>query len=174
MKYSLGDQQPVLEGSEHYIAPGARLIGRVRLKSHSSVWFNVVIRGDNDWIEIGERSNIQDGSVLHTDPGFVLTIGDDVTVGHKVMLHGCTIGANTLVGIGSTVLNGAVIGENCIVGAHALITENKEFPPGSLIVGAPARIARQLDSAEIEQLKQGAAHYVANAAHFREHLKETG
>ena len=174
MKYSLGDQEPVLEGSDHYVAPGAQLIGRVRLKSHSSVWFNVVIRGDNDWIEIGERSNIQDGSVLHTDPGFALTIGSDVTVGHKVMLHGCTIGANTLVGIGSTILNGAVIGENCIVGAHALITENKEFPPGSLIVGAPARIVRQLDPEEIAQLDQGAEHYVANAARYREHLLELG
>lgn len=170
MKYRLGDHEPVLEGSDHYIAPGAQLIGRVRLKSHSSIWFNVVIRGDNDWIEIGERSNIQDGSVLHTDPGLPLVVGNDVTVGHKVMLHGCSIGANTLVGIGSTILNGAVIGENCIVGAHALITENKEFPPGSLIVGAPARIARQLSPEEIEQLRLGADHYVANAARFREQL----
>jgi carbonic anhydrase/acetyltransferase-like protein (isoleucine patch superfamily) len=174
MKYALGDQEPVLEGSDHFIAPGAQLIGRVRLRSHSSVWFNVVIRGDNDWIEIGERSNIQDGCVLHTDPGLPLTVGSDVTVGHKVMLHGCTIGANTLVGIGSTILNGAVIGANCIVGAHALVTENKEFPPGSLIIGAPAQIRRQLDSEEIAQLSQGAEHYVANAAWFREHLLEIG
>jgi len=174
MKYALGDQEPVLEGSDHFIAPGAQLIGRVRLRSHSSVWFNVVIRGDNDWIEIGERSNIQDGCVLHTDPGLPLTVGSDVTVGHKVMLHGCTIGANTLVGIGSTILNGAVIGENCIVGAHALVTENKEIPPGSLIVGAPAKIMRQLDPEEIAQLSQGADHYVANAARFREQLLELG
>lgn len=174
MRYSLGDQEPVFEGSDHYVAPGAQLIGRVRLKSHSSIWFNVVIRGDNDWIEIGERSNIQDGSVLHTDPGLPLTVGSDVTVGHKVMLHGCTIGANTLVGIGSTILNGAVIGENCVVGAHALITENKEFPAGSLIVGAPARIVRQLEPEEIAQIGQGAEHYVANAARYRKQLQEIG
>lgn len=170
MKYALGDRVPVLEGSDHYIADGARIIGRVRLKSHSSVWFNVVIRGDNEWIEIGARSNIQDGSVLHTDPGVPLTVGANVTVGHKVMLHGCTIGDNSLIGIGSTILNGASVGENCIVGAHALITENKSFPPGSLIIGAPAKVARLLSTEEIESIGASAEHYVQNAARFRDQL----
>ena len=142
----------------------------MRLKSHSSVWFNVVIRGDNEWIEIGERSNIQDGSVLHTDPGLPLTVGANVTVGHKVMLHGCTIGDNSLIGIGSTILNGASVGENCIVGAHALITENKSFPPGSLIIGAPAKVARPLSDEEIASIGASAEHYVQNAARFRDQL----
>ena len=170
MKYALGDRVPVLEGSDHYIADDARVIGSVRLKSHSSVWFNVVIRGDNEWIEIGERSNIQDGSVLHTDPGLPLTVGANVTVGHKVMLHGCTIGDNSLIGIGSTILNGASVGENCIVGAHALITENKSFPPGSLIIGAPAKVARPLSDEEIASIGASAEHYVQNAARFRDQL----
>ena len=171
MKYTLGDRTPVLEGDQHFIADGARVIGKVRLKTHSSVWFNAVLRGDNEWIEVGERSNIQDGSVLHTDPGFPLTIGTNVTVGHKVMLHGCTIGNNSLIGIGSTILYGAVIAENCMVGAHALITENKSFPPGSLIIGAPARVARQLSAEEIASIGEAAEHYVDNAARFCETLK---
>lgn len=172
MKYALGNRVPVLEGSDHYIADGARIIGSVRLKSHSSVWFNVVIRGDNEWIEIGTRSNIQDGSVLHTDPGLPLTVGANVTVGHKVMLHGCTIGDNSLIGIGSTILNGASVGENCIVGAHALITENKSFPPGSLIIGAPAKVARVLSAEEIASIGVSAEHYVQNAARFRDQLSD--
>ena len=171
MKYALADRIPDLQGEDHYIAAGAQVIGRVRLRSHSSVWFNAVIRGDNEWIDVGPRSNVQDGSVLHTDPGFPLTIGAGVTVGHKVMLHGCTIGDNSLIGIGSTILNGAVIGENCMVGAHALITENKTFPAGSLIIGAPARVARALTDAEIASLKEAADHYVENAARFRDELK---
>lgn len=168
---ALGDRQPVLEGKDHYIADNASIIGSVRLKDASSVWFNCVLRGDNDWIEIGERSNIQDGSVLHTDPGLTLTVGNNVTVGHKVMLHGCTIGDNTLVGIGSTILNGARVGSNCIVGAHALITENKAFPEGSLILGAPARVARQLSQEEIAAIGNSADVYVANAARFSRDLR---
>ncbi len=171
MNYTLGDRSPVLDGEQHFIADGARIIGQVRLKTHSSVWFNAVLRGDNEWIEVGERSNVQDGSVLHTDPGFPLTIGKNVTIGHKVMLHGCTIGDNSLIGIGSTVLNGAVIAENCMVGAHALVTENKAFPPGSLIIGAPARVARALSEEEIASLSEAAEHYVDNAARYRETLK---
>lgn len=171
MKYSLGDRTPVLEGEQHFIADGARVIGRVRLKTQSSVWFSAVLRGDNEWIEVGERSNVQDGSILHTDPGFPLTIGNDVTVGHKAMLHGCSIGDNSLIGIGSTVLNGAVIAENCIVGAHALITENKTFPPGSLIIGAPARVVRQLSEEEIASIGEAAEHYVDNSTRFRESLE---
>lgn len=170
MRYSLADRTPDLQGDDHYIAAGAQLIGQVRLKTQSSVWFNVVIRGDNEWIEVGPRSNVQDGSVLHADPGFPLTIGAGVTIGHKVMLHGCSIGDNALIGIGSTILNGAVIGENCIVGAHALITENKTFPPGSLIIGAPARVARELNDAEIASIKEASDHYVDNASRFRNTL----
>ena len=170
MKYSLEDRAPVLEGEAHYIADSAQLIGNIVLRSHSSVWFNAVIRGDNECIDIGARSNVQDGSVLHTDPGFPLTVGKGVTVGHKVMLHGCTIGHNTLIGIGSTILNGAIVAENCIVGANALITENKTFPPGSLIIGAPARVARQLTDEEIASISEAADHYVANAARYRDSL----
>jgi carbonic anhydrase/acetyltransferase-like protein (isoleucine patch superfamily) len=169
--YALGDRAPILDGEQHFIADGARVIGHVRLRTHSSVWFNAVLRGDNECIDVGERSNIQDGSVLHTDPGFPLTIGKQVTVGHKVMLHGCTIGDNSLIGIGSTILNGAVIAENCIVGAHALITENKTFPPGSLIIGAPARVARELSAEEIASIRVAAEHYVENAGRYRATLQ---
>lgn len=171
MKYSLGDRTPILEGDNHFIADGARVIGQVRLKSKSSVWFNCVLRGDTEWIAVGEGSNVQDGSVLHADPGYPLTIGNKVTIGHKVMLHGCTIGDNSLIGIGSTILNGAVIAENCIVGANALITENKTFPAGSLIIGAPARVARELSDEEIASISEAADHYIDNAAHFSEELK---
>ena len=171
MQYTLGERTPLLEGEQHFMADGCRVIGQVRLKTHSSVWFNTVLRGDNEWIEVGERSNVQDGSVLHTDPGFPLTIGENVTIGHKVMLHGCTIGNNSLIGIGSSILNGAVIAENCMVGAHALITENKTFPPGSLIIGAPARVARALSEDEIVSLSEAAEHYVDDAARYQETLK---
>lgn len=171
MIYTLGDRTPVLEGEHHFIAAGARIIGNVRLKSEVSIWFNCVLRGDNDWIEVGERSNVQDGSVLHTDPGYPLTIGRGVTIGHKVMLHGCTIDANSLVGIGSTVLNGAVIGSNCIVGANSLITENKIFPDGSLILGSPARAMRELSDEEIASIALSADHYVANAKRYQEDLQ---
>lgn len=171
MKYALGDRTPVLEGDQHFIADSAQVIGHVRLKRQSSIWFHAVLRGDNEWIEVGERSNVQDGSVLHTDPGYPLTIGENVTIGHKVMLHGCSIGNNSLIGIGSTILNGAVIAENCMVGAHALITENKSFPPGSLIIGAPARVARELSEEEIASLSLAAEHYVDNAARYRETLQ---
>ncbi len=167
---ALGDRRPVLEGDNHFIADNAVVIGSVRLKDSSSIWFNCVLRGDNDWIEIGERSNIQDGCVLHTDPGLTLCIGDNVTVGHKAMLHGCTIGNNSLIGIGSTILNRARIGSNCIVGAHALVTENKKFPDGSLILGAPARVARTLTDEEISGISEAADIYVANAKRFRNEL----
>ena len=168
--HALGDRRPVLEGEHHFIADNATVIGSVRLKDSSSVWFNCVLRGDNDWIEIGERSNIQDGCVLHTDPGLKLSIGNNVTVGHKAMLHGCSIGDNSLIGIGSTVLNRARIGSNCIVGAHALVTENKEFPDGSLILGVPARVARKLTDKEIAGIREAADIYVANARRFRTEL----
>lgn len=169
--YSLEDRAPILEGNKHFVADNTTIIGNVRLLSEASVWFNCVLRGDNDRIEIGERSNIQDGCVLHTDPGYPLIIGRGVTVGHKVMLHGCSIGDNSLIGIGSTVLNGATIGKNCLVGANALITEGKTFPDGSLILGVPAKIVRNLSDEEIASNMESAHHYVENAARYRSHLQ---
>jgi carbonic anhydrase/acetyltransferase-like protein (isoleucine patch superfamily) len=171
MIYSLGDRTPVLEGKGHFIAGNASVIGDVRLLDRASVWFNCVLRGDNELIEIGAGSNVQDGAVLHTDLGYPLTVGRDVTVGHKVMLHGCTIGNNSLIGIGSTILNGATIGENCLVGAHALVTEGKSFPDGSLILGSPAKVVRPLTAEEIAGISEAAQHYVANAARFESELR---
>jgi len=169
--YTLGDCAPEFEGAGHFVADSASIIGSVRLKDKASIWFNCVLRGDNDWLVVGERSNIQDGSVLHTDPGIQLVIGDGVTVGHKVMLHGCEIGNNSLIGIGSTVLNGAKIGKNSLVGAHALITENKVFPDGSLILGAPASVVRELTDEEIALIRRSADVYVDNAERFNRSLK---
>ena len=166
MIYTLGDRAPEFEGAGHFIADNASVIGSVRLKNKASIWFNCVLRGDNDWLVVGERSNIQDGSVLHTDPGIKLIVGDGVTVGHKVMLHGCEIGNDSLIGIGSTVLNGAKIGKNCLVGAHALVTENKVFPDGSLILGAPASVVRELTDDERALIRRSADVYVDNAERF--------
>ena len=174
MIYSLGDRAPVFEGNGHFVADNATLIGSVRLGDSASIWFNCVLRGDNDWLIVGERSNIQDGSVLHTDPGLELVVGNGVTVGHKAMLHGCKIGDNSLIGIGSTVLNGAKIGSNCIVGAHTLVTENKVFPDGSLILGAPARVAREIDAQEIALISRSADIYVRNAARYSSDLLARG
>ena len=171
MIYALGDRKPEFEGSGHFVADNATVIGSVRLGDSASVWFNCVLRGDNDWLVVGERSNIQDGSVLHTDDGIELVVGKNVTVGHKVMLHGCTIGDNSLIGIGSTVLNKAQIGNNCIVGANSLVTEGKTFPDGSLILGSPAKVARSLSDEEIAFIKWSAEIYVRNAARFNEQLK---
>jgi carbonic anhydrase/acetyltransferase-like protein (isoleucine patch superfamily) len=170
--YQIGDKQPQLppEG-EYWIAPTATVLGDVILLKDASVWFGVVIRGDNDPITIGERSNVQDNSVLHTDEGVPLTIGADVTVGHKAMLHGCTVGDNSLIGIGATVLNRAVIGKNCIIGAHALIPEGKVIPDNSLVVGAPGRVIRELGEAEAIFLKASAAHYVLNWRRYAAELK---
>jgi len=137
--YSLDGVAPKL-ADDAYVAPGAQLMGNVEMEAGSSVWFGAVLRGDNDLIKIGARSNIQDNSVLHTDPGMPLTIGEGVTVGHQVMLHGCSIGDNTLIGIGSTILNGTKIGKNCIIGAHTLIAEGKDIPDGSLVIGSPGRV----------------------------------
>ena len=174
MIYTLGDRAPVFEGAGHFVADNATIIGSVRLGDQASVWFNVVLRGDNDWLVVGPRSNIQDGSILHTDPGLELVVGAGVTVGHKAMLHGCAIGDNSLIGIGSTVLNSARIGRDCIVGAHALVTEGKEFPDGSLILGAPAKVARQLEDEEIAQISASADHYVDNAARYDSDLVPGG
>ena len=170
MIYQLGDRQTRLEGDGHFIAPSASVIGDVTLKQGASIWFNAVLRGDNDLIEIGVNSNIQDGAVLHTDPGIELIVGDNVTVGHQVMLHGCTIGNNSLIGIGSTLLNRSSIGNNCIVGAHSLITEGKKFPDGVLILGSPAKVIRELEAAELEFLKYAADVYVQNSQRFLDEL----
>ena len=161
--YRRGGVEPELPpAGEHWIAPGAVVLGRVRLERNASVWFGAVLRGDNDPIVVGENSNIQDGSVLHTDSGSPLTIGRNVTVGHQAMLHGCTVGDNTLIGIKATVLNGARIGRNCLIGAHALIPEGKEIPDGSLVMGAPGKVVRELDARAVQMLEASALHYVEN------------
>jgi carbonic anhydrase/acetyltransferase-like protein (isoleucine patch superfamily) len=169
--YALGDRSPELIGDGHFVAASATIIGHVRLQPKASVWFNCVLRGDNEPIEVGAGSNVQDGCVLHTDPGFPLTIGAGVTVGHKVMLHGCTIGDNSLIGIGSTILNGADIGSNCLVGAHSLVTEGKTFPDGSLILGSPAKVVRKLTDEEIAGMRESASRYVTNAARYNSSLR---
>ncbi len=161
MFYDLEDKKPKNSG-ENWVAPNATIIGDVTLEKNSSVWFNAVIRGDNENIHVGEGSNVQDGSVLHTDPGCPLRIGKDVTIGHIVMLHGCTIGDNSLIGIGAVILNNVKIGKNCIVGAKALITENKEIPDNSLVVGAPGRVVRKLTDEEIGKVTENAKHYQDN------------
>jgi len=170
MIFALGDTAPVVDGEGQYIAGNATLVGDIRLAAEASVWFNAVLRGDNDTITIGARSNVQDAAVLHTDPGLPLVVGAGVTIGHQAMLHGCTIGDNTLIGIGSTILNRAAIGRDSVVGAHALVTEDKDFPDGVLIIGAPAKIARELEPAEIEMIRRSADVYVDNAARYRREL----
>ena len=173
MIYALGEKRPEMLGDGQWIAPDASVIGSVRLHANASVWFGCVLRGDNDWIEIGENSNVQDGSVLHTDPGLPLRVGSNVTIGHQAMLHGCTIGDGSLIGIGATVLNKACIGENTLVGAHSLVTEGKTFPGGVMLMGAPAKVVRELREDEIRMLAASAAHYVDNAARYREQLGRT-
>lgn len=170
MIYQLGDRRVVAEG-DYFVAESADVMGSVLLKNNASIWFNAVVRGDNDQITVGENSNVQDGSVLHTDPGIPLTIGADVTIGHMVMLHGCTIGDGSLIGIGSTVLNGAKIGKGCLVGAHSLITENKEFPDYSMILGSPAKVVKTFTAEEAANISLGAKGYVANGQRFNSKLK---
>ena len=170
MIYSLGDDHVyVAEGV--FVAPGAHVIGKVVMQQNSSVWFNAVVRGDCDVITIGEDSNVQDGSVLHTDFGVPLTIGRGVTIGHKVMLHGCEIGDYTLIGINSVVLNGAKIGKHCVVGANSLITENMQIPDGSLVMGSPAKVIKPIPEQQKKMLEQSAQHYVDNAKRFSTQLK---
>ena len=171
--YNLGNVTPRLPNyDEYWIAPTATVIGNVILKKNASVWWNATLRGDNDPITVGENSNVQDGSVLHTDTGSPLTIGANVTVGHMVMLHGCAIGDNTLVGIGSIVLNGAVIGKNCLIGANCLITEGKVIADNSLVMGAPGKVIREISPEQAAMLAGGAAHYVENWKRYRRELKE--
>ncbi len=171
MKFQLDDKAPEIDGS-CYVAPTASLIGDVVLKPNSSVWFNCVIRADNARIEVGENSNVQDGSVLHVDDGYPITIGKDVTVGHKVMLHGCTIGDNTLIGINAVVLNGAKIGEGCLIAANSLVTENMEIPDGSMVMGSPAKVVRELPEKALKLIRKGAEHYVENSDRYNKELIE--
>ena len=163
--YQLGDS---VEGRPRiaptaWVADSAQVIGRVSLADNASVWYGAVLRGDNEWIRVGARSNVQDGSVLHTDMGSPLTLGDDVTIGHQCMLHGCTVGDGSLIGIQAVVLNGARIGKNCLVGAGSIVTGGKEFPDNSLIIGSPAKWVRELSPEQLARMQLGAAHYVANA-----------
>ncbi|MCL2384485.1 MAG: gamma carbonic anhydrase family protein [Alphaproteobacteria bacterium] len=169
--YAIDGVSPILpQDAFTWIAPDAQLIGKVRLEAETSIWFGAVLRGDNEEIFVGARSNIQDGALLHTDMGYPLTIGADCTVGHHAILHGCTIGENSLIGMGAKLLNGAKIGCNSIVGAGALVTEDKAFPDNSLIVGVPAKLMRPLDENAVEALRESSAHYVANARRFAKGL----
>ncbi len=169
--YQLDDITPRLADSA-WVADSAQVMGNVELAEDSSVWFGVVIRGDTETITIGKGSNIQDGSVLHADVGMPLVVGQNVTVGHKVMLHGCTIGDGSLIGIGAVVLNGARIGKGCLVGAGALVTEGKEFPDGSMILGSPARVVKELTPQQIQGLHMSAQHYIENARRFQKGLSK--
>ena len=166
MIYALDGIAPEID-ADAWIAPDANLIGKVVIEAGASVWFGSTLRGDNEEIRLGAGSNIQENCVLHTDMGYPLTIGADCTIGHKAMLHGCTIGAGSLIGMGATVLNGAKIGRGCLIGAGALVTEGKEIPDGSLVMGAPGRVVRDLDEAAREKLLWSARHYRDNAARFR-------
>ena len=164
--FELDGDRPDLSGSNCWVAPTAVLLGKVILKTNASVWFGAVLRGDNEPITIGEDSNVQDNTVMHTDMGFPLDIGKGVTIGHQAMLHGCSVGDYSLIGIGATILNGAKIGKNCIIGAHALITEGKEIPDGSVVMGAPGKVVKQIEPGTEEMLKANADHYVENARRY--------
>ena len=173
--YELDGQAPEFPADgRFYVAETAVVIGKVRLKSHASVWFGAVLRGDNEWIEIGERSDVQDNCTLHTDPGYPIVVGANSLIGHNVVLHGCRVGDNSLIGMGATVLNGAKIGKNSLVGAGALVTEGKEFPDSSLIVGAPARVIRSLDEKATKMIAEGADIYVRRWQRYAKGLKRIG
>ncbi len=174
MIYTLENRAPTFLGKDYFIADSAVVIGSVTLGQDASIWFNCVVRGDTDDLIIGENSNIQDCAVLHTDPGLKLRIGREVTVGHMVMLHGCEIGDNTLIGIKSVILNHAKVGRNCIIGANTLITEGKQIPDGSLVMGSPGKVVRPVTPQEIQMITSSARHYVENARRYRKHLKPAG
>jgi carbonic anhydrase/acetyltransferase-like protein (isoleucine patch superfamily) len=171
MKYRLG-QSHVEAHADSWIAPNAILVGKVKLEPGASVWFNAVLRGDNELIHIGENSNVQDGTVMHTDMSFPLNIGTGVTIGHNAMLHGCSVGDYSLIGINAVVLNGAKIGKYCIIGANSLIGEGKEIPDGSLVMGSPGKVVRELTEAQKKMLEASAAHYVHNAQRYARDLQE--
>ena len=168
--YALGNLRPSV-ADDAWVAPGCHIVGNVTLAAKSSVWFGTTMRGDNEMITIGAGSNVQENCVMHTDMGYPLTVGAGCTIGHKAMLHGCTIGDNSLIGMGATVLNGAVIGKGCLIGAGALITEGKVIPDGSLVMGAPGKVVRELDPASLAALKASAIHYQENAERFSRDLK---
>jgi carbonic anhydrase/acetyltransferase-like protein (isoleucine patch superfamily) len=171
--YQLGEHAPEIDASA-YVADSANLIGKVTVEAKASIWDGVTIRGDNERITIGENSNVQEGTVMHTDMGYPLTLGKGVTVGHQAMLHGCTVGDGSLIGIQAVVLNGAKIGKGCLVGAGALVTEGKEFPDHSLILGTPAKVVRTLTEEDLLRLQGNAASYVERGQHFRAELKKIG
>tara|TARA_R110002073_G_scaffold70476_1_gene173968 strand:+ start:4816 stop:5334 length:519 start_codon:yes stop_codon:yes gene_type:complete len=168
--YALGDLTPEID-ADSWVAPDANVIGRVRLRAGASVWFGATLRGDNEWIDLGAGTNVQEGCTLHTDMGYPLSIGRDCTIGHNVILHGCVIGDESLIGMGATILNGARIGRNCLIGAGALITEGKEIPDGSLVMGAPGKVVRQLDETAFENLRRSASHYQDNMRRYRDGLR---
>ena len=169
--YQLGEHAPEIDASA-FVADSANLIGKVSVEANASVWFGVTIRGDNERITIGENSNVQEGTVMHTDMGYPLVIGKGVTIGHQAMLHGCTVGDGSLIGIQAVILNGARIGKGCLVGAGALVTEGKEFPDNSLILGTPAKVVRELTEQQMRMLEASAAHYVHNSQRYARDLAE--
>lgn len=171
MIYCLGENKPQFRGEDYWVADNATVIGAVIMENNVSVWFNAVIRGDTETITIGENSNIQDGVVLHTEDGFPLNIGKNVTIGHQAMLHGCDVGDNSLIGINAVILDGAKIGKNCLIGANALVTEGKVIPDGSLVVGSPGKVVRQLSAEQISGLEHSAQHYVENFKRYKASLK---
>ena len=168
------DEQTPRVADTAWVADSAQVMGNVELAEGASVWFGAILRGDNELLRIGKGSNVQDGTVIHSDLGFPVTLGENVTVGHRVVLHGCTVGDGSLIGIGAVVLNGARIGRNCLVGAGSLVTEGKEFPDGSMIIGSPAKAVRELASEQIEGIRRGAANYVQNAKRFKAGLTQIG
>jgi carbonic anhydrase/acetyltransferase-like protein (isoleucine patch superfamily) len=170
MIYALGEFKPEFRG-DYYIADSAAVIGRCILGNNVNIWFGAILRGDNDTITLGENTNIQDNSVVHSDPGFPVTIGRNVTVGHMVMLHGCTIGDGTLLGIKSVILNGAVIGKDCLIGANSLIPEGKVIPDRSVVLGSPGKVMRQLTDEDVMRIREGASHYVEKIQRYKEQLK---
>lgn len=173
--YALGELTPKTpEAGRYWLAPDATLIGQVVIGEDVGIWFGAVLRGDNEPVVIGARTNIQEATIIHTDAGFPVVVGEGCTIGHRAIVHGCTIGDNTLIGMGATILNGARIGSNCLVGANALVTEGKDFPDGSLIVGAPAKAIRLLDDAAIDGLRRSASGYVANWQRYARELKRLG
>ena len=172
MRYALGEDRVELESEDIWIAPTAVVIGKVKIAKKASIWWHAVLRGDNEPITIGEGTNVQDGAIMHTDPGFPAIIGDHVTIGHMAMVHGCTIGDGALIGINAVVLNGAKIGNNSLIGAKALVTEGMEIPDNALAVGAPAKVIREVTPENIQRMQAGVQSYIDRAAHYRHQLRE--
>ncbi len=171
MKYALADQRVTTDGDRYWIAPTAVVIGQVRLGRDASIWWNAVLRGDNEPITLGPNCNIQDGSVLHTDPGYPIELARDVSVGHMVMLHGCRIGENTLIGIGSVILNGVTIGRDCLIGANSFLPERKTIPDNSLVMGSPGKVVREVSPEQAAHIRETARHYVENWQRYKEQLE---